>query len=259
MDKCHNTKEEKVLFPLLELRGIPKEQGPIGVMLSEHEKEREFLRTIKGRLAKGDTKSVQVESKQLAELVKDHVWKEDDTLYPMGKRILSEADARKLVTGFEEIEGALGEGFHDKYLELAAKLEKETASEPLVKNLPVEVLDAMLNTIPMEITFIDLDETLRYFNKEKEKKYFARPRAAIGRKVQKCHPEKSIRSVNQLLADLRSGEKDVAESWIDVKGRKVYIRYFAVRDHDGRYLGTMEVVQDITDIRKIEGENRIVK
>jgi PAS domain S-box-containing protein len=203
--------------------------------------------------------SVQEESNGFAELVKDHVWKEDDTLYPMGKRVLSEVDAKKLVTGFEGIEEELGKGFHEKYVEIAEKLEKETAAEPLVRNLSTEVLGAMLDAIPLEITFIDSDETLRYFNKEKEKKYFARPRAAIGRKVQKCHPAKSIRSVNQLLADLRSGKKDIAESWIDVKGRKIHIRYFAVRDSNGRYMGTMEVVQDITDIKKIEGENRIVK
>jgi PAS domain S-box-containing protein len=259
MDKCHNMKEEKVLFPLLEQRGIPKEGGPIGVMLLEHEKEREFLRGIKAKLGEGNMNSVQEESNGFAELVKDHVWKEDDTLYPMGKRVLSEVDAKKLVTGFEGIEEELGKGFHEKYVEIAEKLEKETAAEPLVRNLSTEVLGAMLDAIPLEITFIDSDETLRYFNKEKEKKYFARPRAAIGRKVQKCHPAKSIRSVNQLLADLRSGKKDIAESWIDVKGRKIHIRYFAVRDSNGRYMGTMEVVQDITDIKKIEGENRIVK
>jgi hypothetical protein len=117
----------------------------------------------------------------------------------------------------------------------------------------------MLDTLPVEVTFIDAEDSLAYFNKENEKKYFARPRAAIGRKVQKCHPQKSLATVNKLLEDLRSGKKDVAESWIDVKGRKVYIRYFAVRDSHRKYLGTMEVVQDITDIKKLEGENRIIK
>ena len=117
----------------------------------------------------------------------------------------------------------------------------------------------MLDTLPVEVTFIDAEDTLAYFNKENEKKYFARPRAAIGRKVQKCHPQKSLATVNKLLEDLRSGRKSVAESWIDVKGRKVYIRYFAVKDSHGKYLGTMEVVQDITDIKKLEGENRIIK
>jgi PAS domain S-box-containing protein len=259
MDRCHNMKEEKVLFPKLEQRGIPKEGGPIGVMLMEHQKEREFLKAIKGSLDGDESERVLHESKDFAELVKDHVWKEDNTLYPMGKKVLNEGDAQKLVTGFDGIEKDLSKGVHEKYHELAERLAKETGIEPLIKNLSTEVLGAMLDTIPAEITFIDAEDALAYFNKENEKKYFARPRAAIGRKVQKCHPQKSIQTVNKLLDDLRNGKKNFAESWIDVKGQKIYIRYFAVRDSHGKYLGTMEVVQDITDIKKIEGENRIIR
>nr|MDO8100597.1 PAS domain-containing protein [Candidatus Njordarchaeota archaeon] len=258
MDKCHNMKEEKILFPRLEQRGIPKQGGPIGVMLMEHEKERELLSTIKENLDVSNWDSVLRESEGIAELVKDHVWKEDDTLYPMGKRVLSETDPGKLVTGFEEIEKELGKGIHEKYEELAEKLVKETALEPLVRNLSVDVLGNILDTIPVEVTFIDNEDVLRYFNKENEKKLFARPRAAIGRKVQKCHPQKSLAKVNQLLDDFRSGRKDVAEFWIDSKGRKIHIRYFAVRDANGYYLGTMEVVQDITEIKKIESEKRLI-
>jgi PAS domain S-box-containing protein len=259
MDKCHNMKEEKILFPKLEERGIPKEGGPIGVMLLEHQKEREFLKSIKKSLIENKPESTVKETKDFAELVRDHVWKEDDTLYPMGKRILSENDASKLVTGFDGIEKQLGKGVHEKYQELADKLRKQEGAEPLVKNLSTQVLDAILDTLPFEVTFIDAEDTLTYFNKENEKKYFARPRAAIGRKVQKCHPQKSMATVNQLLDDLRRGVKSFAESWIDVKGRKVHIRYFAVKDAHGKYLGTIEVVQDITDIKKLEGEKRVIK
>ncbi len=259
MDRCHNMKEEKVLFPKLEQRGIPKEGGPIGVMFIEHQKEREFLKAIKVSLGADESESVLNKSKDFAELVKDHVWKEDDTLYPMGKKVLSESDAQKLVTGFDGIEKELGKGVHERYHELAEKLVNGTCIEPLIKNLSTEVLSAILDTLPVEVTFIDAEDILAYFNKVNEKKYFARPRAAIGRKVQKCHPQKSIQTVNKLLDDLRNGKKDVAESWIDIKGRKVHIRYFAVRDSHGKYLGTMEVVQDITDIKKLEGEKRIIK
>jgi PAS domain S-box-containing protein len=258
MDKCHNMKEEKILFPRLEQLGIPRQGGPIGVMLMEHEKEREYLGTIKGSLSRGNWDSLLTESRNLSELVKDHVWKEDDTLYPMGKRVLSETDAGKLVTGFEGIEKELGKGVHEKYEELAEKLIKETSLEPLARNLSVDVLGAILDTIPVEVTFIDNEDVLKYFNKENEKKFFARPRAAIGRKVQKCHPQKSLAKVTQVLEDLRSGKKDVAEFWTDAKGRKLHIRYFAVRDASGYYLGTMEVVQDITDIKKIEGEKPLI-
>jgi PAS domain S-box-containing protein len=186
------------------------------------------------------------------------VWKEDDKLYPMGKKVLDESDASKLVAGFEVIERDLGKGVHEKYLQLAEKLTKQATTEPLVKNLSYEVLDAVLDTVPVEITFIDNEDVLKYFNKERETKFFARPRAAIGRKVQKCHPQKSLAKVMQVLDDLKSGKKSVAEFWVDTKGRKLHIRYFAVKDANGHYLGTMEVVQDITDIKKLEGERRLI-
>jgi len=79
----------------------------------------------------------------------------------------------------------------------------------------------------------------------------------VGKAVQNCHPKDSVQKVNQLLSDFKSGRRDLAEFWIDLKGRKVYIRYFAVRDTAGRYLGTLEVTQDITGIKEIEGEKII--
>jgi PAS domain S-box-containing protein len=258
MDKCHNMKEEKVLFPKLEQRGIPRIGGPIQVMLTEHQKEREFLSKIRKSANEEKWQPVSSVSNQFAELVKDHVWKEDDTLYPMGKKVLDESDASKLAAGFEVIERDLGKGVHEKYLQLAEKLAKQATVEPLIKNLSHEVLDAILDTVPVEITFIDNEDVLKYFNKERETKFFGRPRAAIGRKVQKCHPQKSLAKVTQVLDDLRSGKKSVAEFWTDTKGRKLHIRYFAVKDANGHYLGTMEVVQDITDIKKIEGERRLI-
>jgi len=126
-----------------------------------------------------------------------------------------------------------------------------------VGTLSRDELEAILETLPVEITFVDKDDTVRYFNKFK-KRIFARPKAIIGRKVQQCHPQKSIHVVNKILDSFKSGEKDVAEFWIQSKGRLIYIRYFAVRDKDGNYLGTMEVTQDITDIKKIEEEKRLL-
>lgn len=115
----------------------------------------------------------------------------------------------------------------------------------------------MLNTLPVDITFVDKDDTVRYFSKA-EKRIFARTKAIIGRKVQLCHPQKSVHIVNSILDAFRKGEKDVAEFWINVNNRLIYIRYFAVRDGDGKYLGTLEVTQDLTDIKKIEGEKRLL-
>ena len=124
-------------------------------------------------------------------------------------------------------------------------------------DLSKEVLDALLETLPVEISFVDENDTVRYFNKNGNR-IFPRPPSVIGRKVQDCHPKKSLHKVNQILDDFKNNRRDAAEFWIDMRGRKVYIRYFAVRGKGGKYLGCLEVTQDITDLKKIEGEKRLL-
>ena len=123
--------------------------------------------------------------------------------------------------------------------------------------LSKEEVEAILNALPVDVTFVDKGDTVRYFNKA-GKRIFVRTKAVIGKKVQQCHPQKSVHVVNKILESFKAGEKDVAEFWIQGGNRLVHIRYFAVRDKDGKYLGTMEVTQDITDIKKIEGEKRLL-
>ena len=120
-----------------------------------------------------------------------------------------------------------------------------------------EVLDAVLNALPVEISFVDENDAVRYFNKNGDR-IFPRPPTVIGRKVQDCHPKKSLHKVNQILDDFKNNKRSSAEFWIDLKNRKIYIRYFAVRDKNGKYLGCLEVSQDITDIQKIKGEKRLL-
>ncbi|MEM3672787.1 MAG: PAS domain-containing protein [Candidatus Bathyarchaeia archaeon] len=123
--------------------------------------------------------------------------------------------------------------------------------------LSKEEIEALLDTLPVDITFVDANDTVKYFNKA-EKRIFVRTKAVIGRKVQLCHPQKSVHVVNRILEAFKKGEKDVAEFWIQIGNRLIHIRYFAVRDKNGKYLGTLEVTQDITDIKKIEGEKRLL-
>ena len=123
--------------------------------------------------------------------------------------------------------------------------------------LTKEEVEALLDTLPVDITFVDKEDAVKYFNKAEER-VFVRTKAVIGRKVQLCHPQKSVHTVNRILDAFKTGKKDVAGFWISVNNRLIHIRYFAVRDKDGKYLGTMEVTQDITDIKKIEGEKRLL-
>jgi len=120
-----------------------------------------------------------------------------------------------------------------------------------------EILGAVLNTLPVEITFVDKDDTVRYFNKNGTR-IFPRPPGVLGRRVQDCHPKKSLHKVNQILDDFKNNRRDSAEFWIDLNNRKIYIRYFAVRDKNRNYLGCLEASQDITEIQKIKGEKRLL-
>jgi len=127
----------------------------------------------------------------------------------------------------------------------------------MIENIPGETMEAVLNSLPVEISFVDKDDLVRYFNKNGDR-IFPRSRSVIGMPVQKCHPEKSLHKVIQILTDFKNNKRDSAEFWINPGGRRIYIRYFAVRDSKGEYLGCLEVTQDITEIQKIEGEKRLI-
>ncbi len=127
----------------------------------------------------------------------------------------------------------------------------------MLETLSTETLEAIFDALPVEVSFVDEADTVRYYSKGDER-IFRRTPAVIGKKVQDCHPQKSLHKVEQVVSDLKAGRRDVAEFWIDLKGRKVYIRYFAVRDKTGQYIGILEVTQDITDVQKITGEKRLL-
>lgn len=123
--------------------------------------------------------------------------------------------------------------------------------------LSVKELETILNTLPIDITFVDKEDRVRYFSQSKDR-IFPRTRAVISRRVQQCHPQKSLHVVEQILSDFKNNERNVAEFWINLKGRLVHIRYFAVHDEDQNYLGCLEVTQDITNVKEIKGEKRLL-
>ena len=127
----------------------------------------------------------------------------------------------------------------------------------MIENLKPEIIEAMLDSMPIEISFVDENDEVKYFNKNGDR-IFPRPRNIVGKKVQQCHPQKSLHKVLQILEAFKNGKKDAAEFWINLKGRQIYIRYFPIKDNKGVYLGTLEVSQNITEIKKIEGEKRLL-
>lgn len=264
VDQCHNLKEERHLFPLVERLGIPRDGGPLGVMLQEHEQSRTLLarwKPLAESYARGDRTTLlplRDVFGEYAALLKQHFWKENDILYPMALRVVRQADAAKVVSGIEQVEAALGADTRARYYGIADEIIKAGALDDLSYGLPREVLAAMLNALPVELSFVDADDRVRYFSHENGAKIFGRTRGAIGTHVENCHPPKSVHMVKQILADFKAGTRDVAEFWIDLGPRKVHIRYWPVRDPGGTYLGCMETVQDVTAIQQLTGQKRLL-
>jgi hypothetical protein len=264
VDQCHNLKEEKHLFPTIERLGIPRHGGPLGVMLEEHEQSRTLLARWKP-LAQAyvqDDRAALLPLRDVfaeyASLLKNHFWKENDILYPMALRVVAEADAKKVVAGIERVEADLGPDTRARFYAMAEEIITAGALDDLSFGLSRETLAAMLNALPVELSFVDADDRVRYFSHENGHKIFGRTRGAIGTHVENCHPPKSVHMVKQILADFKAGTRDVAEFWIDLGPRKVHIRYWPVRSPDGTYLGCMETVQDVSAIQKLTGQKRLL-
>lgn len=262
-DACHNQKEEQHLFPRLSAAGIPRQGGPLGVMLTEHERSKQLLaefcdlgqRYVAGEAALADD-LVKV-FLEYGTLLKGHYWKENDILYPMGRKVLGVEEEAAIVQGIEALEAALGADTRKAYQKLAREI-TEGMLEDLSAALDKNVLAAILNTLPIELSFVDADDCVRYFSHENHPKIFPRTRGVMGLKVQNCHPSKSVHLVNQILADFKAGKRDEASFWIDMNGRKIHIRYFPVLNPHGDYLGCLETVQDITAIQQLTGQKRLL-
>jgi len=127
----------------------------------------------------------------------------------------------------------------------------------MLEAFSTETLEAIFDALPVEVSFVDDADTVRYYSKG-DQRIFKRTPAVIGRKVQDCHPPQSLSKMEQVISDLKSGKRDVVESWIDLGECKVYIRYFSVRNKAGKYLGVLEVAQDITDIQKLNDQKRLL-
>jgi uncharacterized protein len=264
-DRIHNTKEEKWLFPLLVERGVP-EDGPIRVMLMEHASERALLADMVQKTPKlpgmsaADQALFKGDGLEYLEIRANHIWKENDVLYAMGRRDFSEQDNTDLVDAFNQYSASIyGPDFAAILAKMLAEVEQGGAArKSLIENLSYEQIDAIMETLPFEVTFVDADDAVAYFNRLDKEKIFVRSRSVIGRKVLMCHPAKSVDQVKQIVAGFKNGSLDKAEFWIAMGDNKIYIRYFPVRNDQGQYMGVLEVTQEIGAIQKITGEKRLL-
>lgn len=264
IEGCHAHKEEDYLFPLMEERGMPAGGGPLAVMRADHRQSDEALaafRTAAAAYVAGDQAALaplRDAFARYAGVLREHFWKETDILFPMAHRLFGPADDQAVWKGIEAIEASLGPQAHLRYFALAQRIVEQSAISDLSENLSPDILAAMLNTLPLELSFVDANDRVLYFSHERDTKIFPRGRGAIGRAVQQCHPPASVDKVNAVLRSLKDGTRDVAAFWLDFRGRKIHVRYFAVRGGNGEYLGCLETVQDITDLQAITGERRLV-
>lgn len=263
----HYTRKEQLLFPFLEKYGF---YGPSKVMWGKDDEIRELMKKgLEGldRVEEGVELEEYVKSilTPLLDEVEGMIFKEEKILFPTALEKLKVEDWVEILKESDDV----GYAFIEKPKEttlLIEELKRAVTEEPAVKGeliqfptgeLSLKELLSILNTLPVDITFVDKDDTVRFFS-DKQDRIFVRTKAVLGRKVQNCHPPKSLDIVERILQSFREGVRDSADFWINYKGRLVLIRYFAVRDREGKYLGTMEVTQDITEIKKLEGEKRLL-
>ena len=196
----------------------------------------------------------------LKDLLSSHYYKEDNVLYPMALKVLSEEEWVQVRRDGDEV-GYCCIAPPPVPEEVSRRVEARAAPGGEIDlgtgSLTPEQIAAIFRSLPVDVTFVDEQDRVRFYSDNPER-IFVRTRAVLGRTVQNCHPAKSVHVVERILDAFRKGEKDVAEFWIELKGRLIYIRYFPVRDREGRYLGTLEVTQDITEVKKVEGEKRLL-
>ena len=268
-------KQENAFFPVLERHGIVQ---PPKIMWAEHDSLRAIQKRLAGLLSAGASQSniaaIRDAILEYEGILLEHVMKERTILFPAGLSLLSEAEWKAMRREFDGIgyfaffpmpfDGpAEGVGAARDEAAKAGAGPSARASASAAGSVDVdtgylsrEELVAMLKALPVDVSFVDAEDKVKYFNDTKER-IFVRTKSVIGRSVQNCHPPKSVDVVTGILDDFRAGRKSHEDFWLRLGGKFVLIRYFAVRADDGRYLGALEVSQDIAPLKALEGEKRL--
>ena len=256
----HYSRKENLLFPYLEQHDIT---APPKVMWSVDDEIRSLLKEAAKLVAAG---SAEADAKLAEALtrVEEMIFKEENILIPMMLETLSAEEWSGVARESGEIGYCMIETPPVWQAKAAASQAPAApfASVSGAVQLPsgflsVPELSSLLDTLPVDITFVGADDTVHYFSQGSER-VFPRTKAIIGRNVANCHPPASVHIVEGIISDFKSGKKDHEDFWLKLGDKFVYIRYFAVRDESNQYLGVLEVTQDIAPIQAIEGEKRLV-
>jgi DUF438 domain-containing protein len=221
-----------------------------------------MLRRIRVAVADGDLTTIQADGQKLATTIQDMIYKEENILFPMALRTLDADEWTAAREGEGELGVAPGSHAAGQYGGRRPADGQTPSGEPDAIALDAgaltpEQVNLLLTHLPVDVTFVDENDEVRYYS-ETRNRLFPRSPAIIGRKVQNCHPPASVGAVNRVVEAFRTGTRDVAEFWLTLGDRFIHIRYFAVRDGHGKYRGTIEVSQDVSGIRKLHGERRLL-
>lgn len=250
----HYLRKENQLFPFLEKHGV---EGPSKVMWAIHDDIRDLIKQARRTIA-DDAATLAVSTcLALAKMVDDMVTKEEKVLHPMAMDTLSDGEWARIRAGEDDI----GYSFVTDVPAWTAGAEAGAAAPAgllalRTGGLRLEELNLVLGVLPIDFQYVDEHDRVRFYSEGH--RIFPRSPGVIGRKVQNCHPPASVHKVQQIIDAFRADEKEAAEFWIEVQGKFLHIRYFAVRDEGGGYRGVVETVQDVTAIRALEGQRRLL-
>lgn len=260
----HYSRKENLLFPFLEKHDIT---APPKVMWGVDDEIRTALKEARSLLGNGSVPGQVVEkAEEAVNKASEMIFKEENILFPMALEALSEDEWLRIRDDSGDIGYCLVEPGNLWKPEKTNGANKQDEATMLPASgtiqfepglLTPEEIKCIFNTLPLDITFVDKDGTVKYFTQGKER-IFARPASIIGRKVANCHPPASVHIVEKIVEELKSGKKDNEDFWIKMGEQFVYIRYFAVRNDKKEFLGVIEVTQNIKPIQDITGEKRLM-
>jgi len=261
-------RKENQLFPYLEKHGW---EGPSQGMWSFHDNLRDIIRLLKKQNEEQDVTKIKLNLPFLLDGIERLMGIEDMRLFPNSMELLSEDDWKEFYEGDEEIGWMLKNNptpypaiEEDAYVHPSEDTQERKLTFSLEDTfhydegyMTPDQINLLLQFLPVDITYVDENDKVIFYNRGKDR-VFPRSKGIIGREVKFCHPPKSVHMVLRIVEEFRAGTKDVAEFWINFKGRMIHIRYFALRDKEKNYRGVIEMSQDVTDIQNLKGQQRLL-
>ena len=262
----HYMKKENIIFSILEKYNIT---GPSTVMWGKDDEVRQFLKSSISVLndnEKADAETLQgyidLMLSPTAEALQEMIDKEEKILFPMCLDKFTDIDWYDVYKQADDVGNCIYVPTNEWKPEgIIVEDEERNVTSDRIKlstgSFTVEELESLLDSMPFDITFVDKDDKVKFFSHGKQR-IFERSKAILGRQVQFCHPPSSVHIVDKIIDDFRSGREDAAKFWINFKGMFVHIAYYAIRNEKGEYLGTAEITQDIAELKRTEGERRLL-